>query len=184
MGEDERLLLDYSRRGETGSLSALVVRNARWMLAFLRGMLRSPHDAEDVLQEAWLRVIKARGAYRGGSCKAYLARIVRTAAVDFLRKSGRYVFFPDAEDGLPGDVECAEVSPDAAFEIKATSEDVLSAVASLALPEREVVLMRIEGELPFREIAEQLNLPIGTVLTRMRSATIKLRNKLKEAANG
>lgn len=183
MQEDEKLLSDYSRRGDTASLSALVVRNARWMTAFLRGMLGSLSDADDVFQEAWLRVIRSRGAYRGGSVKAYLAKIARTAALDYLRKKGKYVLSIDGGDDVRDDLACAEAAPDVSFETKATAEEILKSVASLRLPEREVVLMRVEGGLTFKEIAEQLELPLGTVLTRMRAATVKLRKKLKEGSD-
>lgn len=183
MEEDGKLLSDYSRRGDPASLSALVVRNSRWMTAFLRGMLGSLPDAEDVFQETWLRVIRSRGAYRGGSPKAYLTKIARSAALDFLRRKGKYVLSIDDDDGSRDDPGCTRTAPDEAFEIKATVEEVQKAVAALRMPEREVVLMRVEGELTFKEIAAQLDLPLGTVLTRMRTATIRLRNELKEGSD-
>lgn len=179
MGEDERLLLDYSRRGEASSLTALVERNSIWMTAFLRGMLRSDSDADDVLQQAWLRVIKSRRSYRGGSARAYLAKTVRTAALDFLRKKSRYVLAADDGDAILGAEVADSTTPADVFESNATAADVREAVLNiLSDSERQIVLLRVEGELSFREIAEDLDLPLGTVLTRMRTATSKLKKKL------
>ena len=179
MGLEENLLADYSRRGRVESLSALVSSSAAWMLAFLRGMLGSEHDADDAFQNVWLRVIKSRSSYKGGSAKAYLAKIAHSVAIDMLRKKGRLPDLLGEESMLE---ECISPNPDPGhvYESVSISGDVKAAVAGLDIREREVVLMRIEGELSFKEIAAELSLPLGTVLTRMRKATAKLKRFFKE----
>ena len=72
----------------------------------------------------------------------------------------------------------ASPGPGARVERAATHEDVLSAVRSLPDGPREVVLMRIEGELTFREIADELGIPLGTALTWMRYATVRLKKAM------
>ena len=69
-------------------------------------------------------------------------------------------------------------APGEEFESQATSDDVRRAVSSLPEGPRQVLLMRVEGELSFREIAAELAIPLGTALTWMRSATLKLRKML------
>ena len=71
-------------------------------------------------------------------------------------------------------------TPGEAFESKATSEDVRRAVRALPEGPRQVLLLRIEGDLAFREIAAELGVPLGTALTWMRTATQKLREMLGE----
>ena len=180
MEEDSELLFAYSRRGDVESLSALVRRNAVWMQAFLRGLLPTAVDAEDAFQETWVRVVKSAGRYRGGKVKPYLAVIARSAAIDRLRQMGRFVSL-DAEDGEGSAAECLpdeSPSPGERFESKATAEDVREAVRALPEGPRQVLLMRIEGELSFKEIATELGVPLGTALTWMRTATLKLKDML------
>lgn len=181
MDEDSELLFAYARRGDVESLSALVPRHSVWMQAFLRGLLPSAADAEDAFQETWVRVVKSAGKYRGGKVKPYLAVVARSAAMDRLRQTGRFVSL-DAEDEEGS--SAVESLPDAGptpgerFESKATSEDVRAAVRGLPEGPRQVLLMRIEGELSFKEIASELGVPLGTALTWMRTATLKLKDIL------
>ncbi|MBQ6136208.1 MAG: RNA polymerase sigma factor [Kiritimatiellae bacterium] len=182
MTDDAELLRAYARRGDVASLSALVRRHAVWMQAMLRGMLRSPADADDAFQETWARVMKAAGSYRGGKVKSYLATVARSAAIDAMRRAGRFVPL-DAADGERGE-SAAESVPDGSpdpgerFESSATAEDVRAAVCELPEGQRQVVLMRIEAEMTFREIADSMGVPLGTALTWMHSATIALRKRL------
>ena len=69
-------------------------------------------------------------------------------------------------------------APGEAFESQATSDDVRRAVGTLPEGPRQVLLMRVEGGLSFREIADELAIPLGTALTWMRSATLKLKRML------
>ncbi|MGN0833994.1 MAG: RNA polymerase sigma factor [Kiritimatiellia bacterium] len=182
MTEDGQQLLAYARRGDVMSLSALVVRNTTWLKAFLRGLTASDVEAEDAFQEVWVRVIKGCRSFRGGSVRAYLARIARTVVIDRFRRNGRPTCSLDAvgENG----VSLAETlvdgapSPSAVLELRGTAEEVRRAVRTLPEGPRTVLLMRIEGELSFREIAEELGIPLGTALTWMHVATVRLRKSL------
>lgn len=154
------------------------------MQTLLRGLLPTAADAEDAFQETWIRVVKSAGKYRGGKVKSYLAVVARSAAIDRLRQMGRLVSL-DAEDAegasaaerLPDE----SPSPGERFESKATAEDVREAVRALPEGPRQVLLMRIEGELSFKEIASELRVPLGTALTWMRTATLKLKEMLGES---
>ena len=181
MEEDVQLLFAYARRGDVQSLAALVRRHAPWMQALVRGMLPVAADVDDVFQETWMRVIRAAPRYRGGMVNPYLATVARSAAIDHLRRT-RAVGSLDDETGegasAAANAAATGPAPDETFESKATSEDVRRAVGSLTECPRQVLLMRIEGELSFREIAEELDVPIGTALTWMRTATTKLKDML------
>ena len=78
----------------------------------------------------------------------------------------------DLVDGAP--------TPGESFEWRATAEDVRHAVRALPKKLRDVVLLRIEGELTFQEIADELAVPLGTTLTWMRSATARLKKTLEK----
>lgn len=184
MSEDGQLLENYARRGDVESLAALVSRHRVWMGAMLRGMLGCAADAEDAFQNAWIRVMKSAARYRGGSVRAYLASAARTAAIDLMRRRGRTVDFDFASAGEEGAaVEIADPSPtpDEHFESEAAAEDVRKALMELPEGQRQVLLMRIEAELSFKEIADVLGVPIGTALTWMHSAKVNLKKRLGRA---
>ena len=178
MDDDRSLLTDFARHGDGKSLTTLITRHSKWMMAMLGALLPTAEDAEDAFQEAWLKVIRSASAYRGGSIKAYLASIARSVAIDLLRKQNPTVSLDDID-------ACDEAvdptpSPDANFVIKASKEEIRRAVRGLPLRARQVLLLRIEAELTFGEIAEELDLPIGTVLSLSSRATMRLRKELVE----
>lgn len=182
MAEASELLLRYAREGDVQSLSALVEESSGWLMAFLRGLVSSETEAEDAFQEVWVKVIKSCGSYRGGSVRTYLVRVARSVVIDRFRRSGRLAPILDAENeegaSLGETLVAEDPPPDEAFETAATAEEVRLAVRQLPEKQREVVMMRIEGELAFREIAELMGVPLGTVLTWMHVATLKLKEKL------
>ena len=128
-----------------------------------------------------MRVIRAAPRYRGGMVKPYLATVARSAAIDHLRRTRAAVSLDDEEGegaAAAATVAAEGPAPGEAFESQATSDDVRRAVGTLPEGPRQVLLMRVEGGLSFREIAAELAIPLGTALTWMRSATLKLRRML------
>lgn len=178
--EEEQLLLDYVRRGDVTSLSALVSRTSRQLMAYLRGMSPNDADAEDAFQECWMRVIRSCGSYRGGSVRAYLMRIARSVVIDRFRRRGAPTVSIDAEEseGLESRLAAESPTPDLMCERTANAASVREAVRALPEQQREVLLLRIEGELPFKEIAAQLGVPLGTALTWMHAATKRLKEMM------
>lgn len=161
------------------AISALVAEHDKWLMAFLRGL--AGDAAEDAFQETWMRVIRATANRVPDSWKAYLAKTARSVVIDRLRRH-RPVESLDAaaEQEEGGGFDPVDESPGPAerYESKATAEDVRKAVAALPFELREVVLLRIEGEMEFKDIAAELGIPLGTALTRMRRATLELKKKL------
>lgn len=184
MPDDRQLLLDYARHGDVKSLSALVVGNAKWLTAYLRGMSPSEADAEDAFQATWEKVIRSCGSYRGGSVRAYLTRVARSVTIDRFRRDRLTTVSADAVgdsgESVAETLADEAPTPGEAFESSATAEDVRRAIQTLPEGQREVVLMRIEGELSFKEIAELMGIPLGTALTWMHNATIRLKEILGE----
>lgn len=182
MGEDGQLLMRYACEGDVQSLSRLVVAHSRWLSAYLRGLMGDGPDVEDALQDVWTKVIRSAGSYRGGSVRAYFVRVARSVVVDGFRRRGAPLLSLDAEteegERVLPEPESGGLSPDAACERLATSEEIRQAVRALPVRMRDVLLMRIEGELTFKEIAEELRAPLGSVLTWMHEATKRLKRSL------
>lgn len=161
------------------SIPALVAEHGKWLMAFLRGL--AGEDAEDAFQETWMRLLRSRVELRGETVKAYLVKTARSVAIDRLRRK-RPTESLDVVDerGESAAEEIVDPSPTPAkrFESKATALEVREAVAELPFNWRQVVLMRIEGEMEFRDIASELGVPLGTVLTWMHRATEELKRKI------
>lgn len=155
---------------------ALVSEHATWLSAFLRSLTRSEADAEDAFQEVWLRLIKQGGLPEGASARAYLAQTARSVVVDRYRREGREEVTEFGDEAMVS----SDPAPDVRHEAEDARAKVRAAVRALPLKLREIVMLRVEAELTFAEIAESLQLPLGTVLTRMRTATERLKAVLEE----
>ncbi|MFK7845425.1 MAG: RNA polymerase sigma factor [Rhodothermales bacterium] len=186
---DEHLVTAYLERSDQRAFSTLVERHQERILGFLLGMVRDKSTANDLFQETFLRVIKAmhnqRGSYdRQGRWLAWVMRIARNAALDHLRSRKKW---QDVSDN--GDEESASywerlpAEDLKADEILHNSEqrDWLTAcIDQLSPDQREVLLLRHEADLTFREIAEMTDCSINTALGRMRYALLNLRGMMSD----
>lgn len=184
---DSSLMDSFIKEGNTSSLEELFNRHSPWMRAMIASSLDDPEEANDLFQDVWLKIIRKTGDYRGGSVQAYFATLLRNQLYDKYRQNGRRTFESlDAADcdENEGETESTELpatgrSPGEEFLDKASAAEIRSIVRLLPYTLREVFLMRVEGELKFQEIAHELKLPLGTVLSRMRKAIHILRRKLE-----
>ena len=175
-------LIGAFRAGDGSAMEALFGRYRKSVFAWLLRMAPDRAEAEDLYQEVWLKAIRGIGGYATGNFKAWLWRIVRNTAADRARKCMAEPIL-DEPLGEEADAETRldQVADGAAVTALARMEDterrtfLRTAIGELSVRLREVVLLRINGELEFREIAEVLGLPLGTVLGRMNLAVKKLR---------
>lgn len=162
--------------------SALVSAHAVWLSAFLRGLTRRETDAEDAFQEVWMRVFKRGGLPGVISPRAYLAQVARSVVIDRHHYEGREALVLDVpnESGVSPSETLVDTAPlpDAQFADAATRETLRAAIRALPTGPRSVVLMRIEAEMTFQEISDELSVPLGTVQTWMRWATERLKKTL------
>jgi RNA polymerase sigma-70 factor (ECF subfamily) len=144
-------------------------------LALARWLAGNPNDAEDIVQDSCLRAFRAIDTYRGGSARAWLLAIVRNAAFSWLarQRSSALVMVGDLADidDVSGAAGAPNVAPQATPESelirRADVQAVTDAIALLSLPMREVVVLRDINDLSYKEIAGMLDLPIGTVMSRL-----------------
>ncbi len=168
--------------GDTAAMEALFDRHRRAVFGWLVRHAEDRAEAEDLYQEVWLRVIRGAPSYKPGSFNAWLWRIVRNHAADHARRKKPALSLDAPVDGEEDGASFVDSIPDSAavhaldgMDAAERRERVGSAVASLSAALREVVLLRVNAELEFREIAELLHLPLGTVLARMHNAVAKLK---------
>lgn len=144
-----------------------------------RWLVRDDHDAQDVVQEAYLRALRFAGRFRGGDPRAWILTIVRNAAFTWLRRNRGSDPPAEFDESLHGgDIEETGLEADA---LKRADEAMIrGALDELAVGFREMIVMRdIEG-LSYKEIANVAEVPIGTVMSRLARARTKLARSLKE----
>ncbi|HSY53050.1 MAG TPA: sigma-70 family RNA polymerase sigma factor [Opitutaceae bacterium] len=153
-----------------------------------RWLLRNEQDAEDSVQEAFLRAYKAFGQFRGGDGRAWLLTIVRNVCYSRLRKNKKVNLHDEFDESVHG-MTAAE--PETAGPMQGQVSPEILREAMSALPEKMsemIVLHDLEG-MPYREIAEVVGIPIGTVMSRLARARERLHRELlslleKEASHG
>jgi RNA polymerase sigma-70 factor (ECF subfamily) len=185
---DESLMLRY-QRGDRDAFGTIVRRHERPLYNFVLRQLRSPAAAEELTQEAFLRVVKNATEFKHEArFSTWLYTIARNLCVDHGRrmKHRRHASL----DAAPSDdaPSLLERVPDpgplgnvdrsaAASEIRAS---VIRAVEELPDDQREVFLLREVAGLPFREIAEVVGIGENTIKSRMRYALERLRDALSD----
>lgn len=147
------------------------------LLAFLGGVLRNPDAAQDVCQATFQRLMEAGHAARKESIRGWLFKVAFHEAMAYRRKEARRetVYRHYGGDGL------APVDPDRALQSLVREEEVEALkrlLRQLPAEQQVVVRRRIHEGQTFAAIADELQLPLGTVLTRMRLALQKLQGWL------
>jgi len=169
-------------RGTSGGLGfeqvVLPHLDAAYNLA--RWLVRNPHDAEDVVQEACLRAVRFFGGYQQGNARAWLLRIVRNAAYSFLEKKRP----GDLAEEFDETIHVGEpVQRDVETVLLQSVENRMLQEALEGLPVRfreSLILRELEG-LSYKEIAEVMDVPIGTVMSSLARGRSQLRETLLAA---
>jgi RNA polymerase sigma-70 factor (ECF subfamily) len=165
-------LLDAFRSGDAKAFEELVRRYQRPVLAIARRFARDEDDAEDLAQRAFINACERAGGWRGGSFKSWLFRIVVNLAKNHLRDISRFDRSAEAEEH-----EGETPAPSAEERlVRAQQQKALrAAVARLPRRQREVLLLRIDGDLPFAEIAVTLGITEVNAKVNFHHAVQKLK---------
>ena len=144
-------------------------------------VLGNHDDAQDVAQEVFLKCWRTREALTDiKNLRAWIFRVSLNAAKDLQRNAWRRRA-KSMGDAPPPEVEGKAPTPGDALENKETLERLRHALHELRPEEKEVFLLRQNGDLTYEEIAVMRRTPVGTVKTQMRSALQKLRRVLKDS---
>ncbi len=179
---DEQLLEGYIR-GDSEALGALVGRYRRMLYGFIFRMAGNAHDADEAFQEVWLKVIRKAQDYRRGSFRGWIFRIARNVVIDRLRSAKGTISLEQEVGGGEGLAlaDCmadSGASPGTLAGRKDVAAAIGKAVEALAAEQREVFLMRVQADLPFKEIARIQKVSVNTALARMHYAVGNLRKRL------
>lgn len=164
--------------------AALAHMDAAYNLAYW--LLRNPADAEDVVQDAYLRAFRAFDQRTGSDIKPWLLAIVRNVAYRWLAVRQRHSNVISLDAALPARdcdgafLEAASDEPSAEEMLVGRAEQALVRRALAELPPafREVIVLREFEELRYQDIAAVTGVPIGTVMSRLARARDQLRERL------
>ena len=148
--------------------------NAAYNLA--RWLTGNDADAEDVVQDAFVRALGSLDQFRGGDRRAWLLAIVRNGCHSFYRRQRVREAAPF--DEVHHSDEQASPSPERLAMERERSDDVQRAIAALAPEFREVIVLRELEGLSYKEIAGVIAAPIGTVMSRLARARAQLQASL------
>ncbi len=179
MARPDAELITLSQQGDQQAFAELVGRYQAKVYTLAVRLLGDSEDARDAAQEAFIRVFGAlRGFRSDADFPPWLYTITANVARDHWRRRKRE---RDAAAAPYDDTMMAadnRSSPEEILETKDTNETVQKAIASLPWEYREAVVLRHIQDLSYKEIAEIMKLPLGTVKTRIRRGRLMLRERL------
>jgi RNA polymerase sigma-70 factor, ECF subfamily len=147
-----------------------------------RWLLRDPHEADDAVQEAFLRAFKAFGKFRGADGRAWLLTIVRNVCYSIMRAGKKAHMRETFSDELHGSVEDGAASNAVAW-LEVHSDLLNRALERLPTEFREVIVLHeIEG-LAYRQISDVADIPLGTVMSRLARARGRLQVEILAIAD-
>jgi len=158
---------------DLGRFDETVLRHLDAAYNLARYLLRDPHEAEDAVQDAFLRAIRHFGDLRGSDGRAWLLSIVRNTCFTRLRRrrpAAEVVEFDEEEHT----VQERESGPEADLARTMAVETLHEGLDRLAVEFREVLVLRELEGLSYKEIAQVADVPIGTVMSRLARARRQL----------
>ena len=148
-----------------------------------RWLTQNEHDAEDIVQDAYLRAIRHFGSFHGGEGRAWLLMIVRNRCYDSARHKGVRERTTPFDEDLHNTRQIT-LDPETSLLHKERAGLLREALAELPLELREVLVLRELEELSYREIACIARIPMGTVMSRLSRGRQQLQQALLNPSNG
>ena len=172
---DEKLLLKIAK-GDQEAFRQLYQNTDKTMYSFILSVVRNPQDAEEIMQETYLRIWTSAGSYQAqGKPLAWMFTIARNLCYMRFRDQKH-----ESDIGLSdlSEMETGEFCP----QIENAADKVVlhAALHILKEEERQIVLLHTAAGLKHREIAVDLGMPLATVLSKYNRAMKKLKNHLRE----
>jgi RNA polymerase sigma-70 factor (ECF subfamily) len=161
-------------QGARGDVALLVEHlDAAYNLA--RWLMRNEAEAEDSVQEAYLRAISNFAGFRGGGGRAWLLAVVRNTCSSRLRRKGASGQITDFDEAVHS-AACQQMpNPETVLLLAERTERVRKSLTELPAEYREILVLRELEQMSYREIANVAGIPLGTVMSRLSRARQQLR---------
>ena len=178
----DELLIRRAHRGDADAFEQLLLEHQKNVYNLCYRMAGNPDDAMDLSQETFLRAWRCLDQYQFASAfSTWLYRLCSNICIDFLRRRRRQQTVPLTFEDADGEeqtyaVPDAQPLPEEQVELKLTRETLAAAMAQLLPEHRAVLQLRVVNEMSYEQIADVLDIQIGTVKSRLSRA----RNQLKK----
>jgi RNA polymerase sigma-70 factor, ECF subfamily len=187
---NEETLLNMASKGNLDAFNELVLtyQNIAYYQAY--ALLRDPASAEDATQESFIRAFQNITGFRGGSFRAWLLKIVTNSAYDMMRRSKRHPtqsLYPEDEysDEIEAPVWLADTTSSVQDTVEQSefSQELYQLIDQLPEVYSTVLTLVDLHEFDYAEVADALQIPIGTVKSRLARARFQMSEKLCSTKN-
>jgi RNA polymerase sigma-70 factor (ECF subfamily) len=171
---------------ELGRFEAIVLPHLDAAYTLARYLMRNEADAQDIVQDAYLRALRYFSGFRGAEAsegRAWLLAIVRNTAYTRRRQQRRDSHSAEFDEQLHSQ-SVADLHPEADLVDTAARESLHQALDRLPLDFREVIVLRELEGLSYKEIGEVTGVPVGTVMSRLSRARSRLQRALRFEQKG
>lgn len=166
-------------RNKTARFEQVILPHLDAAYNLSRWLTRNDHDAEDVVQEAYMRAFRFFDGFRGGDSRSWLLTIVRNTCYTWLKQNRSHELTTPFDEDIHG-VESDAPNPEMALLESVDNQLLRQALEELPLEFREVVVLRDLEGLSYKEIASVADLPVGTVMSRLARARKRLEQGLAD----
>ena len=174
---------EWNDGGKAERFKALALPHLDELYTLARYLMRGASDADDAVQECYLRAFRHFETFRGGPIKPWLMAILRNVCLATYAGGGRLVYAESDERVTPIWREDSE-TPEQAVLRRHDSDTMRRLIGDLPDEFREVIVLRELNELSYRDIATVIEAPIGTVMSRLARAREMLRKAWLAAETG
>jgi len=188
--QDENDLVTAASNGNLNAFNELVLNYQNMIYNHAYAILGDPASAEDVTQNVFIKAFEKLNGFRGGTFRSWLMKIATNSAYDLLRRSKRrptQPLFPEDEEGEDLDSARWLIDPSASVQDVVEQNEFSKSIAKLLeeLPDvyRTILIMIDMHEFDYAEAANALNIPIGTVKSRLARARLQMSKKLSDVKN-
>jgi RNA polymerase sigma factor (sigma-70 family) len=168
---------DHAPKEELTSFEAVMLPHLDAAHNLAKWLLRNEQDAQDVVQEAYLRAFKSFGGFHGSNGRAWLLTIVRNTSYTLLKKNRAVDLTTTFDEEIHASGH-ESVSPAAILEHSEDAALIREAMDELPAEFREILALRHQEGLSYKEIADIAQIPPGTVMSRLARARAKLKEGL------
>ena len=186
MAEPSPALVQRAQAGDRDALSALIQSQQTYVYSIAMSLMHNPADAADMTQEAFLRLLRSLGTYRGETkFTTWLYRLVTNICLDGLRRRGRPVESLDepfvgsaGDDAQSAGERLADTDrwthPEEDIELRESASEVRRALEQLPAPQRLALTLHYFQDMRYEDIADVMGLPLNTVKSHIRRGKERL----------